>query len=168
MRSLPSLPLLLATLIYLASANPLNTTTTISAPTLSLALGPTQTFPPSTPPIPTKAPNPFCNQQGIPNQILNYQLESIRTSSVFACQTACTAYGTGVECLGFMFARNDALDAQGTDWQNCNLYSTTIGVGGEGLWWNSPGSGEWFSDRAFGTAAWCYEPGDTVGNVQDF
>ncbi|KAN0119200.1 hypothetical protein V8E51_001408 [Hyaloscypha variabilis] len=105
MWSLFSLPLLLARLTTLASANPPNTTTTIFAPTLSLTLAPTQTFPPSTPPIPTKAPNPFCNQQGIPNQILNYQLESIRTSSVFACQTACTMYGTGVECLGYMFAR---------------------------------------------------------------
>jgi hypothetical protein len=67
-----------------------------------------------------------------------------------------------------MMRRNDALDAQTTDWQNCNLYSTVIGIGGDGLWWNNPVSGQWFSNRAFGTAAPCYQPGDTVGDVQDF
>ncbi len=63
--------------------------------------------------------------------------------------------------------RNDALDAQTTDWQNCNLYSIEIGLGGMGLWWNNPISGEWFSDRLFAGGAGCYQPGDVVGDTKD-
>ena len=89
---------------------------------------------------------------------------------IYVC-TVCLLFRSLSFCLaalvGLMMKRNDALDAQTTDWQNCNLYSTVIGMGGDGLWWNSPVSGQWFSNRAFGTATACYQPGDTVGNVTD-
>ena len=63
--------------------------------------------------------------------------------------------------------RDDALDLQIPDRENCALYSTVIGNAGEGLWWNSPATGEWFSDRVFGAngTVGCYVPGDVVGDA---